>query len=89
MFSAICSASAPQEGPEGPPKKKKRSRWGAEEDKMIIPGVPAVLPSNMNEDQQRIYLRKAVLHVSYMCLLHALSFVCCTYIHVCTTCVQC
>ena len=63
VFTAILnfavSIVASSDSPEGPQKKKKKkSRWGAEEEKMIIPGVPAVLPANMNEDQQRIYLCK-------------------------------
>ena len=47
----LCPSSSP-----ALTAKKKRSRWGAEEDKTIIPGVPAVLPSNMSENQQTIYL---------------------------------
>ena len=40
-------------------KKKKRSRWGAvEEDKIFIPGMPTILPSNLDKSQEEQYLRK-------------------------------
>ena len=41
---------------EEPAKKRRRSRWGSEATKTAIPGLPTVLPANMTEQQQKIYL---------------------------------
>ena len=41
---------------EPPAKKKRRSRWGNEETRTSIPGLPTVIPPNMSEGQQRLYL---------------------------------
>ncbi|KAI4458857.1 rna-binding protein related [Holotrichia oblita] len=39
-------------------KKKKRSRWGgSEHDKIFIPGMPTILPMNLNKDQEQAYLQ--------------------------------
>ena len=43
---------------EPPTKKKKRSRWGGEESRTVIPGMPTVIPPNMSEMQQKLYLSK-------------------------------
>lgn len=44
----------------GDRKKKKKSRWAttndATEGKTFIPGMPTILPSNLNADQQEAYL---------------------------------
>ena len=45
-----------------PPKKKRRSRWGGEESRTIIPGLPTVLPPNLSEEQQKLYLCKIYLY---------------------------
>ncbi|EDO27543.1 predicted protein [Nematostella vectensis] len=37
-------------------KKKRKSRWGGEDKKMIIPGMPTTLPPNLKPDQQKAYL---------------------------------
>ncbi|XP_059147473.1 splicing factor 1-like [Physella acuta] len=37
-------------------KKKRRSRWNTDEDKIIIPGMPTVIPANLSELQQRQYV---------------------------------
>ncbi|CAH1099979.1 unnamed protein product [Psylliodes chrysocephalus] len=38
-------------------KKKKRSRWGgSEHEKIFIPGMPTILPPNLNKDQEEAYL---------------------------------
>ncbi|CAL1541757.1 unnamed protein product [Lymnaea stagnalis] len=37
-------------------KKKRRSRWNTEEEKIVIPGMPTVIPSNLSELQQRQYV---------------------------------
>ncbi|XP_065897643.1 splicing factor 1-like isoform X2 [Dysidea avara] len=43
--------------PENEPvKKRRKSRWGTEETKTIIPGLPTVLPSNLTGEHQRMYL---------------------------------
>lgn len=40
-------------------KRKRRSRWGGDEkEKVFIPGLPTVLPNNLNPQQERAYLRK-------------------------------
>ncbi|KAJ3285914.1 hypothetical protein HK104_009248, partial [Borealophlyctis nickersoniae] len=44
------SNDAADEGREGR-ARKRRSRWGAEESKVNIPGLPTVLPSNLPKDQ--------------------------------------
>ena len=41
---------------EEPAKKKRRSRWGGEDSRTVIPGLPTVLPSNLSEQQQKLYL---------------------------------
>ncbi|KXJ27733.1 splicing factor 1 [Exaiptasia diaphana] len=40
----------------GDRKKKKRSRWGTEDKKMVIPGMPTTLPPNLNPEQQKAYI---------------------------------
>ncbi|KAK3608218.1 hypothetical protein CHS0354_039237 [Potamilus streckersoni] len=39
-------------------RKKRKSRWGNTDqlDKTIIPGMPTVLPANLNKEQERQYL---------------------------------
>ncbi|CAG5131364.1 unnamed protein product, partial [Candidula unifasciata] len=38
-------------------KRKRRSRWSTNpEDKIVIPGMPTVIPSNLTESQQRQYV---------------------------------
>ena len=39
-----------------PTKKKRRSRWASEDTRTVIPGLPTVLPSNLSEAQQKLYL---------------------------------
>ena len=50
----VASQLFPQEN--DPPKKKRKSRWGSEEVKTILPGLPTVLPSNLTGEHQRMYL---------------------------------
>lgn len=38
------------------PKRKRRSRWGAQDDLEFIPGMPVTLPPNLTDEQQRLYL---------------------------------
>ncbi|XP_019855951.1 PREDICTED: splicing factor 1-like isoform X1 [Amphimedon queenslandica] len=52
--SALFSKSENTDGP--PAKKRKRSRWGGEETRTVIPGMPTVIPPNMSEGQQKLYL---------------------------------
>lgn len=43
----------------GEKKRKKKSRWASSNDgneKTFIPGMPTILPSNLNPDQQEAYL---------------------------------
>ncbi|CAH0559129.1 unnamed protein product [Brassicogethes aeneus] len=38
-------------------KRKKRSRWGgSEHEKIFIPGMPTILPPNLDKDQEQAYL---------------------------------
>lgn len=37
-------------------KKKRKSRWGAQDDLEFIPGMPVTLPPNLTDEQQRLYL---------------------------------
>lgn len=40
-------------------KRKRRSRWGGgEHEKIFIPGMPTILPANLNKDQEQAYLCK-------------------------------
>ena len=40
------------------PKRKRKSRWAAEDEKVTIPGMPTALPTNMTEEQLEMFLRK-------------------------------
>ncbi|KAF8978119.1 hypothetical protein BGZ46_006820 [Entomortierella lignicola] len=48
-------ASKKEDGTEEP-KRKRKSRWAAEEDKVTIPGMPTSLPTNMTEEQLGMFL---------------------------------
>ncbi|XP_063690983.1 uncharacterized protein LOC134823453 isoform X1 [Bolinopsis microptera] len=43
-------------GADDKPKRKRRSRWGAQDDLEFIPGMPVTLPPNLTDEQQRLYL---------------------------------
>ena len=59
ITSFLSIAVADMDFGGGGGKKRKRSRWGdSEVDKAFIPGMPTVLPSNMNKEQEELYLRK-------------------------------
>lgn len=51
-------------------RKKRKSRWGGSEtDKVIIPGMPTILPPNLTKEQEKIYLRKydlMLFHLSHL-----------------------
>ena len=48
--------------PKSPPKKRKRrSRWGDEEERTNIPGMPASLPSNITPEQKEQYLSEFLI----------------------------
>lgn len=59
----------------GDKKRKKKSRWASSNDgndKTFILGMPTILPSNLNPDQQEAYLgnyRNSVRHVVSYCHL--------------------
>ncbi|KAF9544583.1 hypothetical protein EC957_011894 [Mortierella hygrophila] len=38
------------------PKRKRKSRWAAEDEKVTIPGMPTALPTNMTEEQLEMFL---------------------------------
>lgn len=73
----------------GDRKRKKKSRWatGPENEKTFIPGMPTILPSNLNPDQQEAYLgnyqyfsilqyinRKFTLSINHIYLNNVLNF---------------
>lgn len=37
-------------------RKKRKSRWEAETDKVVIPGMPTMIPAGLSADQEKIYL---------------------------------
>ena len=39
-------------------KKKRRSRWEAETDKIVIPGIPTMMPAGLTKEQEEAYLCK-------------------------------
>lgn len=39
-----------------PSRKKRKSRWGSESTKTVLPGLPTSLPANMSEEQQKLYI---------------------------------
>lgn len=44
-------------------RRKRPSRWGgSEHEKIFIPGMPTILPSNLNRDQEYAYLCKYFLN---------------------------
>ena len=46
-------------------KKKRSSRWGAEDpcQKTAIPGMPTIIPSNMTKEQEKAYLSKRAFRI--------------------------
>ena len=42
----------------GERKKKRKSRWGTEEKRTFIPGMPTTMPPNLSPDQQQAYIGK-------------------------------
>ncbi|KAF9916766.1 hypothetical protein BX616_002880 [Lobosporangium transversale] len=38
------------------PRRKRKSRWAAEDEKVTIPGMPTALPTNMTEEQLGMFL---------------------------------
>ncbi|KAG0225383.1 hypothetical protein BGW42_004453 [Actinomortierella wolfii] len=38
------------------PRRKRRSRWAAEDEKVHIPGMPTALPTNMTDEQLELFL---------------------------------
>jgi splicing factor 1 len=47
-------------------KRKRKSRWGnSDTDRVIIPGLPTVLPSNITPEQEKTYLCE--YHVIVLC----------------------
>ena len=45
-------------------KKKRKSRWGTEEKRTFIPGMPTNMPPNLSPDQQKAYIGKFWHHLS-------------------------
>lgn len=56
----------------GDRKRKRKSRWASSNDgneKTFIPGMPTILPSNLNPDQQEAYLGNYQFDCSFIFLL--------------------
>ena len=47
---------------DGERKKKRRSRWGTEEKKTFIPGMPTTMPPNLSPEQQQAYIGKGMMN---------------------------
>ena len=55
MFCVLYADS--DTGRDGGQPKRRRTRWGADEhDKTFIPGMPTVLPTNLDSSQEQAYL---------------------------------
>lgn len=58
-------------------KRLRKSRWGGDEsEKVYIPGMPTIIPSNLDKKQEAIYLCKFSLLISqyYYNLLWLLQY---------------
>ena len=53
----------------GERKKKRKSRWGTEEKKTFIPGMPTTMPPNLSPEQQQAYIGKCVSNLSRLTFL--------------------
>ena len=47
---------------DGERKRKRRSRWGTEEKKTFIPGMPTTMPPNLSPEQQQAYIGKGMMN---------------------------
>jgi len=55
--------SSNSNGPVAERKRKRRSRWmGSENEKAVIPGMPTILPSDLNESQREAYIGRQLIH---------------------------
>ncbi|KAF9362514.1 hypothetical protein BGX34_005988 [Mortierella sp. NVP85] len=54
--SHSSTTSAKREDGAEEPRRKRKSRWAAEEEKVVIPGMPTALPSNMTSEQLEMFL---------------------------------
>lgn len=62
--SGLCGEASNSGGDK---KRKKKSRWASSNDgneKTFIPGMPTILPSNLNPDQQEAYLGEKHVQIS-------------------------
>jgi hypothetical protein len=55
-------------------KRRRKSRWAAEEEKVVIPGMPTALPSNMTSDQLEMFLCKSLLPYSSQSMVFSMMF---------------
>jgi hypothetical protein len=57
-----AAGSVHDDSAEASRKRKRKSRWGAEDvtEKIFIPGMPTVLPANLSKEQEEAYLRKSL-----------------------------
>lgn len=45
-----------QQQQQGDGKGKRKSRWAPAEERAFVPGMPTMIPPNLNEDQRKAYL---------------------------------
>ena len=50
-------------------RKKRKSRWGDEDDKVELPGIVTTLPSSMTKEQQECYMSMFCRDFFCHCLL--------------------
>ena len=52
-------------------RKKRKSRWEAETDKVVIPGMPTMIPPGLTPDQEKIYVCEFSLVLSLVLCSHS------------------
>ena len=63
-----------------PVKKRRKSRWASDDVKTQLPGLPTVLPANMTEDQQKLYLSESS-RVGSVCVFVRVCVYACVCVH--------
>lgn len=54
-------------------RKKRKSRWGGDEkEKIFIPGMPTVLPTNLSKEQEEAYLGMLISLI--FCRMHFVRY---------------
>lgn len=71
----IATHNAEGKSENGDVKRKRKSRWGDEEKKVNIPGLPTALPANMSKDQMDQYLCKLLHRFDFFPVLLGVSLI--------------